>query len=65
MIDIIKTFINVKDGLKTYVTKHERGFAVSLKDTDADEFAGITLIYPELKKALADAEKIVIGINVE
>jgi len=59
MVEILNTFANVEAGIESYVTYHDRGFAVSLKDVDSGEFMDIVNIYPKIEDAVAYAKKIV------
>ena len=63
MKKIITTFENVEDGIKTFVTVHELGFSVSLKDTDANEFLGESIVYPNVENAIVKAKAISLGVK--
>lgn len=56
---IIKVYKNKEYGIEAHVAKVERGFSVSLKDTDAGEFVGINHIFPKEKDAHKKAKQIV------
>jgi len=50
VIEIIANFKNVEYGIESFVTIHEKGFSVSLKDTDANEYICANKIFPEIMK---------------
>lgn len=56
---IIKIYKNKKDGIESHVAKVEKGYSVSLKDTDADEFLGTSKIFPKEKDAHKYAKEII------
>ena len=59
MINIVKTIVNKKLGVKVYVTYSDSGsYRVSAEDTDADEFLPATKIFPEYRRAVAYAKTI-------
>lgn len=43
-------------GVDVYLTKIDRGYSVTIKDTDADEFLGIAKIFPDYDRAATYAE---------
>ena len=56
---IIKVYKNKEYGIEAHVAKVDRGFSVSLKDTDAGEYVGINHIFPKEKDAHKKAKQIV------
>ena len=56
--EIIKIYKNEKDGIETHVAKIATGFSVTLKDTDADQFLEINLIYKDEADAHKKADEI-------
>lgn len=58
-INHIASFTNPFIGLQSFVTEGTKGFHISLKDTDADEFVGVTIIDAELDRSLIKAKKLV------
>ena len=63
MTKIIATFENVEDGIATFVTVHDLGFAVSLKDIDADEFFGESTVFLNVENAIKRAKSISLGVK--
>jgi len=55
----VATFVNVLDGIASLVTKVQKGYAVTLIDTDAEQIVA-TKIYPPamFDQAVAYAQKI-------
>ena len=52
-------FHNAEVGLAASVVRVPKGFAVSLRDTDADETLPTVLIFQSEKQAVAEAKKLV------
>ena len=58
MNNIIYTIANDEDGIEARVALNDNGFAVTLKDTDANEIIGIAIIYKNADDAIAKANEI-------
>lgn len=58
---ILKIYKNKKDGIESHVAKISLGYSVTLKDTDAGEFAGVSKIFPNEKDAHKYAKTIIEG----
>jgi len=56
--EIIKTFLNEEDGIKSYVTIHEKGFCVSVQDVDSGEYLDTHFIYQDKNDAINKAMEI-------
>jgi hypothetical protein len=56
---VIVKFANEADGIEAVVAEISQGFSVTLRDTDADEYVGIALIYKNLDLAIAKAKEVV------
>lgn len=52
-------FSNKIDGVEAHVTKHEKGYAVTLKDSDSGEYIPSISVCPTLGQAIVKAKKIV------
>ena len=59
MSQIIKTFCNEEDGVKSIVTPHEKGFCVSVQDMDSGEYLDTHFIYDTEEKAIQKASEII------
>lgn len=59
MTEIIKEYHHKEDGVSVIVAKIDKGFSVTLKDTDCGEYLGICHIYNNLNDAINKA----VGIN--
>jgi hypothetical protein len=55
---VIETFLNSETQMMSYVSKHVKGFSVTLKDVDADQFVGFAIIYPTLEAAILKAKEV-------
>jgi len=55
---IIATFENTADGVKSYVAEISSGFSVTLQDVDSGSFVGVSIIYPDVVRAIAKAKEI-------
>jgi hypothetical protein len=55
----MKTFTNTEYGIESQVTPHSKGFAVALRDTDADAYLGEVRIYKTEDDAITYAQKLV------
>lgn len=58
MADIIETHTNMNTGCTTFVTKHPKGYAVSLRDDDSGEYLSTVTIFDTLAKASECAMKV-------
>jgi len=58
MTHIIETHTNMTTGCTAFVTKHAKGYAVSLRDDDSMEFLSTVVIFDTLEKASACAMKV-------
>lgn len=56
--EIIATFENKEEGTCAYVAKVQGGYSVAVKDTDADEFYPVAIIYPTVDRAIAKAKEV-------
>jgi hypothetical protein len=52
------TAVNIDDGLEAVVAKIDRGYSVTLRDTDADETMPVALIFANVEDAIAKADEI-------
>jgi len=59
MNKILKTLENVEYGIEVTIRANHKGYAVKLRDTDADEYLPEIRIYPTLDAAIQYAEKLV------
>ena len=55
---IIKEYKHEADGVSIIVAKIDRGFSVTLKDTDCGEYLGTCHIFQTQEAAISKAEKI-------
>lgn len=58
---ILATFENKEIGIAATVAKNDRGYYVSIKDTDVGEYIPFGIIYPDLNRAIAEAQKAVLA----
>lgn len=56
---VLHTFKNKEYGMIAYVNEHVKGFSVTLKDADADEFVPMAVIYSTVDAAITSAKKAV------
>jgi hypothetical protein len=57
--EILHSFHNADTNMTSYVTKGCFGFHVSLQDMDSGEFVPACICYPEIDRAIAEAQKAV------
>ena len=57
--EVLATFENAEDGIKSYVAKVSKGYSVSLQDTDSGEFVPVSIIYPDVERAILKAKEII------
>jgi len=58
MYNVIKvaSFVNVENGIESYVLECKGGFRVFIKDTDANEILPAYFTFPTLERAIANAQ---------
>ena len=57
-IEIVKIIPRAEDGYEVQITQSERGFGVTVFDTDAEEFIGFVKFCPSAEDAMAYADTI-------
>ena len=57
-IEIIEIIPRAEDGYEVQITQSERGFGVTVFDTDAEEFIGFVKFFPSAEDAMAYADTI-------
>ncbi len=57
-IEIIKIITRAEDGYEVQITQSERGFGVTIFDTDAEEFIGFVKLFPSAEAAITYADTI-------
>ena len=57
-IEIIEIITRAEDGYEVRITQSERGFGVTVFDTDAEEFIGVVKFFPSAEDAMAYADTI-------
>ena len=48
---VIQRYCNRANGVESIITKHAKGYAVSVRDTDAAEMLGTAVIFPDFERA--------------
>lgn len=56
---IVAKFENAADGIESLVAHIDRGYSVTVRDTDANECVPLHIIFPTLEAAIAKAKAIV------
>ena len=59
MAEIIKIYKNEEDGIESHVAKIDRGFSVTLWDTDCNMAVPLALIYNNVNDAIKKAKEII------
>lgn len=64
MATILKVFTNEADGIESQVVQIDKGYSVTLKDTDANQYVAAAIIYPfglenAYDRAIAKAQSII------
>ena len=57
-IEIIEIITRAEDGYEVRITQSERGFGVTVFDTDAEEFIGFVKFFPSAEDAMTYADTI-------
>ena len=57
-IEIIEIITRAEDGYEVQITQSERGFGVTVFDTDAEEFIGFVKFFPSAEDAMTYADTI-------